>query len=112
MPTVKTKRTTKPGLLEFLCLIVVLSIMAAILLPGFFRDRAGGMLTACKSNLKNIGTACAMYAADNKGQFPRSLWLLTPNYLKSIPTCPAAGRDTYTGRFESTAKTFHRLLRW
>lgn len=37
-----------------------------------------------------------MYSDDWDGQFPDDLSKLTPKYLKTIPTCPSAGRDTYT----------------
>jgi len=54
-------------------------------------------LTACKSNCKNLATALEMYSTDNKGLYPITLDpLITGNYLRLIPTCPAAGRDTYT----------------
>jgi len=62
-----------------------------------------GSTTACKSNLKNIGTALEMYSTDNQGRFPPTLSLLTPNYLKSVPTCPSIGIDTYSGAFVSSA---------
>ena len=46
------------------------------------------LLTGCKSNLKNIGTALEMYSTDYSGHYPRNLAMLTPNYLKTIPECP------------------------
>jgi len=52
-------------------------------------------LTACKSNLKNIGTALEMYSTDFEGRYPTSSLLLTPRYLKTIPTCPTVGSVTY-----------------
>ena len=65
------------------------------------QPRAQGKLTACKSNLKNIGTALEMYASDNGGLYPRSIAdKLTPNYLKTIPTCPEARVDTYTSSYK------------
>lgn len=30
-----------------------------------------------------------MYQTDWGGQLPRDIWVLTPNYLKTIPSCPA-----------------------
>ena len=51
----------------------------------------------CFSSMgKGIATGLEMYAQDNDGQLPTSLLQLTPIYLKSIPKCPAAGRDTYS----------------
>jgi hypothetical protein len=57
--------------------------------------RPVGFLTACESNLKNLGTALEMYSCDNGGAYPHSLAMVTPNYLKMLPTCPAAGTVTY-----------------
>ena len=59
-----------------------------------------GQLTACKSNLKNLGTAVVMYATDNGGNYPAEISLLTPRYLKAIPTCPACEKDTYSASYE------------
>lgn len=44
-----------------------------------------------------------MYSTDWSGKYPSDdnggLALLTPNYLKTIPECPAAGEVTYRARF-------------
>ena len=67
-----------------------------------FQDaRAQGQLTACKSNLKNIGTSCEMYSTDYEGRYPKTTALLTPNYLKTSPECPAANADTYSSSYTS-----------
>ena len=73
---------------------------AAILVPNFVRARSHGQLTACSSNEKNIGTALEMYATDYSGQYPTGLNVLTPSYLKTIPTCPAASADTYSQSYQ------------
>jgi hypothetical protein len=65
----------------------------------FDKAKAQGQFTACTSNLKNLGTALEMYSTDYKGKYPpvdSGLSLLTPNYLKTIPACPAAGKVTYS----------------
>lgn len=68
-----------------------------ILVPNFMKARGQGQLTACKSNEKNIATALEMYASDNGGKYPADLKpLTTGNYLRTIPTCPSASRDTYS----------------
>jgi hypothetical protein len=84
-----------------------LAVGAAILLPNFIHARSQGQLTACKSNEKNIATALEMWSSDNSGRYPQSLKQLTPNYLRTIPTCPAAGRDTYTATYKVEAKPDH-----
>ncbi len=64
-------------------------------------------MTSCKSNLKNVATALEMYSSDNEGRYPTSLGYLTPNYLKSIPECLAAGKkDTYTASYEAGPTNF------
>jgi prepilin-type N-terminal cleavage/methylation domain-containing protein/prepilin-type processing-associated H-X9-DG protein len=51
-------------LIELLVVIAIIAILAAILFPVFARAREAGRATACKSNLKQIGTAFAMYTQD------------------------------------------------
>lgn len=36
-----------------------------------------------------------MYSTDFAGKYPTSMSQLTPNYLKTIPDCPAAGSISY-----------------
>ena len=92
-------------LLELFIVLAIIAGLAAILVPNFVRARSRGSGTACKSNLKNIGTALEMYSTDNKGRYPQSLGVVTPNYLKTIPTCPSIGSVTYL--FESAQAGNH-----
>lgn len=97
-------------LIELMIVIAIIAILAAILVPNFIRARAQGQLTACKSNLKNIGTALEMYATDNGGRYPVTLKKLsevsslnntaTQAYLKQIPICPSAGINTYGDAYQ------------
>ena len=92
-------------LIELMIVIAIIAILAAILVPNFLKARAQGQLTACKSNCKNIATALEMYSSDNGGRYPTSgsfeAKLTGGNYLKLIPTCPAAGTNTYSSVFSS-----------
>lgn len=90
-------------LIELMIVIGIIAILAAILVPNFLRARAMGQLTACKSNLRNIATGIEMYAVDNGARYPGTLAVLTPNYLKTIPSCPTATVDTYSASFTSGA---------
>lgn len=56
-------------------------------------------LEACEQNLREIATALDLYAAANGGRYPPRLSALVPRYLKQIPTCPAAHRDTYSASY-------------
>ncbi len=93
-------------LIELMIVIAIIAILAAILVPNFLKARAQGQLTACKSNCKNIATALEMYASDNGGRYPTTASLdaklTTGNYLKLIPTCPAAGSNTYSATYMVT----------
>ena len=76
-------------------------VAAAIVYPNFVRARQQGQLTACKSNLKNIATGLEMWSTDNAGRYPTSLEALVPNYLRAIPLCPSAGKDTYSASLQT-----------
>lgn len=95
----KKKKTRGPSLLSVLAWGSILLVLAAILIPNRTRARSRGSLTACKSNLKNIGTALEMYSTDYAGKYPSSLEAVIPNYLKTIPECPSAGTVTYRASF-------------
>jgi len=88
-----------PGLLLAVALMVSLNFLDVFARP---RHGCGGQLTACKSNLKNIGTALEMYSTDFAGRYPTSSTLLTPNYLKTIPTCASVGSCTYVFQMGSS----------
>lgn len=70
------------------------------------RARAQGQLTACKSSLKNIGTAMEMYSEEHDGKYPEEAGLaaLVPKYLKTLPECPAAQQMSYTSVFGPKAE--------
>jgi hypothetical protein len=76
--------------------VLLLGLGYSVYISLTYRHHRGGQLTACKSNLKNMGTAMEMYSTDYSGKYPTDISLLTPNYLKTIPNCPQAGRVTYT----------------
>lgn len=74
-------------------------------------------LHQCRENLKMIEQAIFMYSTDYGGRIPGSACLslsrdgcrqqlllgLVPAYLKAMPTCPAAGRDTYSEGYRNCA---------
>ena len=60
-------------LIELLVVIAIIAILAAILFPVFARARENARKTSCASNLKQMGTAWAMYTQDyDEKSFP--LW--------------------------------------
>jgi len=67
-------------------------------------------LEDCRSNLGVLGTACEVYRSD-WGFYPPRLKQLTlkgrnTGYLKAIPTCPAAGSDTYSQTYRMRRSHF------
>lgn len=98
------KKLNKKGftLIELMIVIAIIAILAAILVPNFVKARAQGQLTACKSNLKNIGTAAEMYSADHNGRYPTAQTDFTKaggqsgsGYLKVLPMCPTTPDKGY-----------------
>ncbi len=77
-------------------IIIVLIIGSIIYFPAYTRGIQQNRLTQCKYNLRILGNVLEMYSSDNQGRYPHSLYQLTPDYLRSIPTCPSAKRITYS----------------
>lgn len=87
--------------IEGLFSLACIAIVVAVLWPNFLRGRARSKYIGCRGNLMELAAALDTYAADNNGYYPTSLQALAPRYLKAIPGCPAAGRDTYSADYAS-----------
>src|SRR5207249_5551470 len=57
-------------LIELLVVIAIIAILAAILFPVFAQARERARMTACVSNMRQIGTGMMMYAQDYDETFP------------------------------------------
>lgn len=58
----------------------------------------------CVQNLRDIATGLEMHSCPT-GRYPLKMGaVVTSGCLKSVPTCPAAGCDTYSVSYQSTAR--------
>ncbi|MFP4496689.1 MAG: type II secretion system protein [Vulcanimicrobiota bacterium] len=90
-------------LIELMIVIAIISILASIIIPNIARARARAQLTACMENIKSIYISMTMYEADHPiNDFDWHEVLSTsplyPDYIATIPTCPASG-DIYSAHF-------------
>src|SRR5688500_1187308 len=60
-------------LIELLVVIAIIAILASLLLPGLARAKAIAQATRCKSNLRQMSMALAMYVGENEGNDPFSV---------------------------------------
>src|SRR6476469_1207041 len=57
-------------LIELLVVIAIIAILAAILFPVFAQARERARMSACLSNMRQIGSALMMYVQDYDETFP------------------------------------------
>ena len=67
-------KRTKGGftLIELLVVIAIIALLLAILMPAMRKIKEIARETACKSNLKNVGLAVAMYLDDYERKLPNT----------------------------------------
>jgi tRNA A-37 threonylcarbamoyl transferase component Bud32 len=62
------------------------------------------IMRGCSSNLKSLASALDLYSQDNRGLYPSSLSPVKASLSGgNIPTCPTAGRDTYSTGYRVSA---------
>jgi prepilin-type N-terminal cleavage/methylation domain-containing protein/prepilin-type processing-associated H-X9-DG protein len=104
------RRQSAFTLVELLVVIGIIALLIAILLPALQKARQQANVTACLSNLRQIGIAVDLYAVQNKQIMPllmeRSYRAApVPGVLLPDPPDPAAGRGrTWAGLLRDSAR--------
>jgi len=81
-------------LIELLVVITIILIIAGLLGPAVQRGRQKARETQCINNVRQIGLACQLYAADNNGLYPTGtpaqLQTALANYIddNAVFDCP------------------------
>lgn len=81
-------------------LIVGLCLFGIVLYPNTQRYHSEGGPAACRNNRDVLRSALSDYAHDHGGHYPAALRQLDPLYLRTMPTCPETGTDTYSRGYE------------
>lgn len=69
-------------LIELLVVITIIAILSAILFAAFASAKEKGRSTSCKSNMRQIGLAMAMYKDDSAGKYPLLAFVVDPGAPK------------------------------
>ncbi|WP_052362276.1 prepilin-type N-terminal cleavage/methylation domain-containing protein [Geminisphaera colitermitum] len=85
------KRTTAFTLVELLTVIAIIGILAAILIPTVAAVRDTANSAKCTANLRQIGTALQLFAADHRDMYPRAYYNYGPGPGKTVSEAIAGG---------------------
>src|SRR6266481_1218580 len=71
-------RAEKHGftLVELLVVIAIIAVLVSILIPALNAAKERANRVKCASNLRQIDNAMQIYANDNKGQYPRTHYVV------------------------------------
>ncbi len=85
---------------------IFFTVLGWYLYLNYKRAKISGEYTGCQWNCMKLGEALDKYAADHDDRYPPSLSSLSPDYIKEIPRCSAAGKDIYSGTYQVSSDFF------
>jgi prepilin-type N-terminal cleavage/methylation domain-containing protein len=94
-------------LVELLVVIAIVAIISAILFPVFSRAREAARGASCLSNLRQLGTALAMYLQDFDETFPMSRF---PDATHPMSGCTAHTTTYPEDRLHGTSYNWKRAV--
>ena len=71
-------------LIELLCVIAIIGILAALLLPAVIQARSRAKRIQCESQLRQVGLAFQSFAHDHNGQFPMAVPAIAGGSLEFV----------------------------
>lgn len=86
-------------LIEVLIVVAIIAIIAAVLIPNFFRARAQALVAASKSHMRGIANALESYWVDNGAYPPTGTAAMkaalegSAGYVAVVPQEPCTGND-------------------
>jgi prepilin-type N-terminal cleavage/methylation domain-containing protein/prepilin-type processing-associated H-X9-DG protein len=86
-------------LIELLCVIAIISILAALLLPAFGQAKARAHRIACVNNLRQTGYGFHLFANDHQGKLPMQAPAADGGAAESVPADLALA-DVFQVAFE------------
>ena len=102
------KKQSAFTLIELLVVISIIAILAGIALPVFGQVQVKGAQTKVLSNIKQIGTACRLFADDYNGLYPTYTLDETTNKMTSNKVSDAneAFAQLFTAGYMETEQIF------
>jgi prepilin-type N-terminal cleavage/methylation domain-containing protein/prepilin-type processing-associated H-X9-DG protein len=82
-------------LLELLCVILIISLLAALLLPVYNQARARAQVIGCVEHLHQVGIGFHSFAHDHNGLFPMAVPAAAGGALEFVQRGYLAGGDFY-----------------